>query len=84
MSKEKTLLYINNVFHEYGLTKREIEIASLMVMKGMKNEEIAGLIRCSLVTVKQHVSGIYRKLNVNNRGEFISTMFLNYINSSEQ
>lgn len=59
-SSEKTL--DKNFF----LTSREIEVLSL-IAKGMLNKEIASSLYISEKTVKNHVSSIFRKLNVDDR-----------------
>jgi DNA-binding NarL/FixJ family response regulator len=51
---------------EYGLTKREREILSLVV-EGHSNAELARMLWVTEQTVKFHLSNIYRKLSVANR-----------------
>ena len=53
------------------LTRRELEILGLMAL-GRSNREISGLLGISPVTLKHHVSKVYRKLNVQNRAEAVS------------
>lgn len=48
------------------LSTREVEIMLLME-KGKRQKEIAGLLYISPNTVKKHMENIYRKLNVNNK-----------------
>ena len=48
------------------LTDREIEVLKLLA-KGMLNKEIAGVLFISEKTVKNHISSIFRKLNVQDR-----------------
>ncbi len=48
------------------LTKREKEILGLMT-DGLTNKEIAERLMVSQNTIKTHVKGIYRKLDVNRR-----------------
>ena len=50
----------------FGLTKREKEILKLIAL-GKTNDEIADRLSISTLTVKTHVSNIYRKINVPNR-----------------
>ena len=52
--------------NEYGLTDREFEVLSLIVM-GKSNEEIAKELIVSTHTAKAHVCGILQKLNVHDR-----------------
>lgn len=49
-----------------GLTQREIEVLKL-ISKGMLNKEIARELYISEKTVKNHVSNIFKKLNVADR-----------------
>lgn len=55
----------------FGLTGRQIEIAAL-VIKGLTNREIAGHLFISELTVKDHLSNIYRKMAVRHRCGLIS------------
>jgi len=48
------------------LTPREFEVLELVV-KGMLNKEIADRLGLAEITVKQHVSAVLRKLNVQDR-----------------
>jgi PAS domain S-box-containing protein len=52
------------------LSDREGEILSLIV-KGLKNKEIAGKLGISYSTVLTHIYNIYRKLEVNSRSQAI-------------
>ena len=56
---------------DYGLTKREIDILSLMV-KGQNNNEIAEKLTISISTVKFHVSSVLSKLSVTSRIEAVA------------
>ena len=49
-----------------SLTQREIEVLRLLV-KGKTNKEIASILCISNSTVKTHVIGVFRALNVHNR-----------------
>ncbi|HWY39055.1 MAG TPA: LuxR C-terminal-related transcriptional regulator, partial [Bacteroidia bacterium] len=49
-----------------GISKRELDVLSLMAM-GLSNEEIAGKLFVSLNTVKTHSSNIFSKLDVKRR-----------------
>lgn len=57
-----------------GLTPREEEIARL-VLKGLSNAEIARAAGLSDKTVKQHVSEIFQKAQVENRAGLFSLIF---------
>lgn len=48
------------------LTRRELEVLEL-ITEGMLNKEIAGKLFISEKTVKNHVSNIFKKLNVSDR-----------------
>ena len=52
--------------NEEGLTKREMEVLKL-IAEGLYNKEIADRLTISEKTVKNHVSNIFRKINVSDR-----------------
>ena len=54
------------------LTSREVEVLTLIV-KGLTNSEIAGVLKISKGTVKIHVNNIYGKLGVNDRTQATTT-----------
>ena len=54
----------------FGISKREREILELLI-SGKTNTEIAEALFIALPTVKNHVSSIYRKLNVKSRYQLI-------------
>ena len=54
-----------------ALTPREIEILRYM-SQGKSNREISAHLGISAITVKSHVSKLYRKLDVQNRDEAVS------------
>jgi len=56
--------YFNNV--DDALTKREIEVLKLLA-EGLFNKEIAYMLAISEKTVKNHVSNIFKKINVSDR-----------------
>ena len=70
--KERELIKEEMLYLQYGLTKREKEIAALLVNEGLSIEEIAETLFLSSHTVKFHIYNIYRKFNVKNRGEFMA------------
>lgn len=49
-----------------GLTRRQIEIMSLMD-KGLSNQEIADILYISKATVKTHINQLFKTFQVNNR-----------------
>ncbi|WP_240417872.1 helix-turn-helix transcriptional regulator [Paenibacillus periandrae] len=51
-----------------SLTPREIEVVELTI-QGLTNNEIAGKLYLSEVTVKKHLSNVFRKLNIKNRSQ---------------
>ncbi|MEP0263655.1 LuxR C-terminal-related transcriptional regulator [Dokdonia sp.] len=55
----------------YELSKQELNIKKL-ILEGKSNKDIAENLFISLSTVKTHITNIYNKLNVSNRGELIS------------
>lgn len=59
---------IEQHFKNYGLSKREIEVATLLA-KGKTYSQISEELHISLPTVKTHSSNIYKKCKVNNRHE---------------
>lgn len=52
--------------HPDNLTRREMEVLKLLT-RGMFNKEIADLLSISEKTVKNHVSNIFKKINVSDR-----------------
>lgn len=48
------------------LTEREFNVISLVV-KGLTNNQIAGILHISVHTVKAHLEAIYEKFGVSNR-----------------
>lgn len=67
---QEVTLYENGPAGFAALTPREREIARVM-LEGHASKEIAGLLCRSPNTVKNHITGIYRKLGVRSRAEFI-------------
>jgi DNA-binding NarL/FixJ family response regulator len=55
-----------------GLTQRESEVLALLVT-GLSNKAIAAKLVVSDDTVKTHLRGLYRKLEVNDRGSAVAT-----------
>jgi DNA-binding NarL/FixJ family response regulator len=53
------------------LTPREREVLDLLA-EGLRNREIGGRLYLSPHTVKEHVSSVYRKLDVRNRAEAVN------------
>ena len=55
-------------FNSYHLTKREIEVAGLLI-KGLSYKEIAAQSYISMATLNTHIRNLYEKLNVHSRSE---------------
>ena len=62
----KITMHEKEKHNENNLTAREIEVLEL-IAEGMINKEIAKQLYISEKTVKNHVSNIFRKLNVSDR-----------------
>ena len=75
---EKNNIQSPKISDEIGLTRREKEILKLIAL-GKTNEEIAGNLNISSLTVKTHVSNIYRKINVPNRIQAIFWATKNFV-----
>ncbi|NLV58293.1 MAG: response regulator transcription factor [Clostridiales bacterium] len=58
---------------DYGLTAREAKVAELLA-QGYLNESISQVLGISLGTVKNYISNIYQKLEVDNRRQAILLM----------
>lgn len=58
------------IARDYKLTSRELEVL-VVVCSGLSNPDIAQKLYISESTVKQHLSHIYRKINVKNRYELL-------------
>lgn len=52
----------------YSLTEQELKILHLLV-EGLSNEEMSRLVNLSRETIKMHLKGLFRKLQVKNRTE---------------
>jgi len=61
-----------DIFRERGLSRREIEVARLLVKEGFGTKEIGNRLYITPGTAKLHISKIYQKFGVNNRAEFMS------------
>ena len=66
----------DDIFRERGLSRREIEVARLLVKEGFGTKEIGSRLFITAGTAKLHISKIYQKFGVNNRAEFMS-LFVN-------
>lgn len=61
--------------NEYHLTPKEQTILNLM-SKGYLYKEIAGELKNTVNTIKQHIRHIYEKLHVQNKAEAINKVYL--------
>jgi len=67
---------LETVYTKYSISEREKEIIQLII-DGKGNNEIKEKLFISYHTVKNHLSNIYRKLNVSNRHELIHLFIKN-------
>jgi DNA-binding CsgD family transcriptional regulator len=67
----ETSASLQTLFREHGLTEREAEVARLMVVEGLSNQQIAERIFRSKFTVEKHAVSIYRKFGVHDRAGFV-------------
>ena len=59
--------------HDFGLTLRESDVA-VFLAEGLTNRDIAAALWVSENTVKTHLKAIYRKADVNSRGQAIARL----------
>ncbi|MDO5424166.1 MAG: helix-turn-helix transcriptional regulator [Eubacteriales bacterium] len=62
------------LFREYSLTKREKEIASLL-LSGASPSSISERLCISVATAYKHIANMYKKMHVTNRQEFIARLY---------
>jgi DNA-binding CsgD family transcriptional regulator len=74
INKPGTREKIDKFYQNHGLSKREMEIADLIVA-GKSNEEIEDELFISIATVKKHISNIFLKMAVNSRSQLINLVF---------
>lgn len=70
VSKNENFVFNEKLAAELELSKRELEVLSLMA-EGCSNQEIAARIFVSLSTVKTHNQNLFEKLNVKRRTQAI-------------
>ena len=61
---------LNESLHGTQITRREHEVL-LLILRDRSNREIAGHLNIAEVTVKKHLTSIYRKLRITNRSELM-------------
>jgi len=66
--KEEELI---EYYNEYGLSKREMEVAALLIA-GLGRKEIGERLFISAGTAKNHIGKIYEKCHVDNQREFMA------------
>ncbi|MBM7581512.1 DNA-binding NarL/FixJ family response regulator [Caldicoprobacter guelmensis] len=69
---------VRKEFEQYNLTPREIEVL-LLIADGKNNKEIANELYISEKTVKNHVSNIFKKLDVNDRTQAAIYVLKNHL-----
>ncbi|MFN4027754.1 MAG: response regulator transcription factor [Flavobacterium sp.] len=69
---ETDFVFNQTEFQERNISKRELEVLTLMA-KGMSNQEIAETLFVSLNTVKTHTTKLFEKLEVKRRTQAIET-----------
>ena len=74
MNHEDTNNGVNKPLHLY--TKRECEVLQLLT-DGNSNRQIAKRLKISEKTVKNHVSSLFKKMNVNDRTQAVVTAIRN-------
>ena len=62
----------DNIFRKHNLSERETEVARLMVREGLSDKEIGDRLFISPLTVRDHVTKIYRKFGVKRRAAFVA------------
>ena len=60
------------IFRKYELSKREMEVAFLLVKEGLSAKEIGIRLFISTYTVNDHIANIYQKFNVKSRGALMA------------
>ncbi len=63
---------VNDSIQGTQITRREHQIV-LLILKGMSNREMADLLKIAEVTVKKHLTSVYRKLRITNRRELVNS-----------
>lgn len=63
---------VSSDLHGTLITRREHEVI-LLILRGMTNREISEHLRIAEVTVKKHLTSVYRKLRITSRRELISS-----------
>lgn len=67
-AEEEAMKNLPEKLKEFGLTRRETEVA-LLILRGFSNAEIAAELFITETTVKKHVTNIFGKIGIQARGE---------------
>ncbi|MBM7661952.1 DNA-binding CsgD family transcriptional regulator [Bacillus mesophilus] len=70
----QNMIDINSVISELPLTTREKEILHL-ILEGLNNQEVGSYLNISVHTVKNHITNIYKKLNVTDRVQAMTKIY---------
>jgi DNA-binding CsgD family transcriptional regulator len=65
------------IVEAYGLSKREREVARL-VLAGLSTEEMADNLHLSTYTVQDHLKAIFAKVGVHSRRELVAQIFMQH------
>ena len=68
------LVDIKSVILELKLTSREKEILFL-ILEGLNNQEVGSYLNISVHTVKNHITNIFKKLNVTDRVQAMAKIY---------
>lgn len=63
----------NKLYKEYGISRKEIEVISLLKL-GLEHKQIADKLNISKNTVKTYITRIYKKCKVNNKIELLKIL----------
>ncbi|WP_246945140.1 LuxR C-terminal-related transcriptional regulator [Bacillus pinisoli] len=70
----ENMVNIGSVIEQLPLTSREKEILRLL-LEGLNNQEVASYLNISVHTVKNHITNIYKKLNVTDRVQAMTKIY---------
>jgi DNA-binding CsgD family transcriptional regulator len=69
---------LEEIFRDFGLSGREIEIANILAREGLPNKEISVRLDISVNTTNKHIARIFRKFGVKKRSEFLALLLTGY------
>ncbi|WP_456279177.1 response regulator transcription factor [Bacillus sp. AK128] len=70
----ENMIDIESVINQLALTSREKEILHL-ILEGLNNQEVGSYLSISVHTVKNHITNIYKKLNVTDRVQAMTKIY---------